>query len=182
MYRKESMSQIKNYKYDLLLKEIDLIDGTIKNLDDIIYKTKNYAFLFWSGSIFLVTGMDKFQDNKISLLIILTAIIPIMFWTMNYFWYKHLRFTSQRERIISLFINSLEFKDWLENENSAVKFPLYDKIGWIYTTEMENKKYFDEKYLINRKQIKFWQIFFYKDAKVYYPAMVSISILFGYLY
>lgn len=110
------MPKSQNYKYDLLLKEIDLIDGTIKNLDDIIYKTKNFAFAFWGGSIFLITKLDKPIADQIPLLIALTAIIPIMFWIIDYRWRKHLLLVSARERIISLFINSSEFREWMKED------------------------------------------------------------------
>ena len=141
-----------NFKHELLFKEIELISGNIKNLDDIIYKTKNFAFLFWGGSLFLITKLENFGDAKIGLLIFLTVIIPIMFWTMDYRWRKHLRFASERERIISRFINSPEFNDWIKEENSEKEFPLYDPVGWIYTTDMQDQHNFDKKYLINRKK------------------------------
>jgi hypothetical protein len=35
-----------NPRYPILLREIDLLHDTIKNLDDIIYKTKNFAILW----------------------------------------------------------------------------------------------------------------------------------------
>ncbi|RIK80874.1 hypothetical protein DCC62_03075, partial [candidate division KSB1 bacterium] len=44
----------RQHRWELLLKEIDLIHSTIKNLDDIIFKTKNFGFLFWGGSLFLI--------------------------------------------------------------------------------------------------------------------------------
>ncbi|TVM02785.1 MAG: hypothetical protein CV087_08610 [Candidatus Brocadia sp. WS118] len=74
----------RQHRWELLLKEIDQIHSTIKNLDDIIFKTKNFGFAFWGGSLFLSTKLDKFSADKIRLLILLTAIIPIMFWTIDY--------------------------------------------------------------------------------------------------
>jgi hypothetical protein len=111
-----------NYKYDLLLKEIDLIAGNIKNLDDIIYKTKNFAFAFCGGSIFLITKLDKSMADEIPVLILLTAIIPIMFWTMDFRWCKLLLMASAREKIISLFINSPEFGEYSRTTSTLMKF------------------------------------------------------------
>ncbi len=59
MLTSQSDHSIVNSKYQLLLKEIDIIADTIKNLDVIIYKTKNFAFAFWGGSIFLITKLLK---------------------------------------------------------------------------------------------------------------------------
>jgi len=93
-----------------------------------------------------------------------------------------LRLPSTRKKIISLFINSPEFGEWMNKENGSIKFPLYDPVGWIYTTKMKNKENFDEKYLMDLKQFGFWKILFYKDAKSYYSLMIIISILFGIFY
>ena len=43
-----------NYRWEILKKEIDLISHNIRNLDDIIYKTKNFAILIWGGSLYLI--------------------------------------------------------------------------------------------------------------------------------
>lgn len=101
---------------------------------------------------------------------------------MDFRWRKHLRFASTREKIISLFINSPEFGEWMINENSSIKFPIYDPVGWIYTTEMESKENYDEKYLVDRNQFSFWDILLYKDAKWFYSVMIIVSILFGIFY
>lgn len=97
--KKSYSDSLSNYKQQLLLKEIDIINGNFKNLDDIIYKTKNFAFAFWGGSIYLITTL-KFDTETTRLLIFLTVLIPIMFWTMDFRWHKHLRFASIREKII----------------------------------------------------------------------------------
>lgn len=41
--------------FQLIIKELDTIQDIIRNLDDIIYKSKNFAFLTWGGSLYLVT-------------------------------------------------------------------------------------------------------------------------------
>lgn len=84
------------------------IHDTIKNLDDIIYKTKNFCFLFWGGSLALIVQyMDK--EMKASL-ILLTALIPLLFRAMDYRWRKHLMQCRRPERHISHFLNSEAFE------------------------------------------------------------------------
>lgn len=46
---------ITNPRYPILLKEIDLIADNIKNLDDIIFKTKNFAIGIRGGSLYLIS-------------------------------------------------------------------------------------------------------------------------------
>ena len=175
------MDMENNYRYKILLKEIDIIHSTIKNLDDIIYKTKNFAFLFWGGSLFLIANLELNDDVKISL-ILLTVLIPIMFWIIDFQWRKHLRMASQREKTISLFINSDKFEKWLNGKN--IRFPLYDPVGWIFLKrDCQTKEYLseiDEKYFTT--PFKFLDILLYKDSKWYFSLMIIVSILFGTVY
>ncbi len=125
-----------NPRYPILLKEIDLIHSTIKNLDDIIYKTKNFGILIWGGSLYLIAQHVDLEDkiwgiDKENLLIYLTVLIPIIFWAIHYRWQKHLMTCSMRERIISWFINSPGFLLWLQGDES-VQFPVYDSIGRLF--------------------------------------------------
>jgi hypothetical protein len=201
----EPKSTETSYRWQILQKEIDLIDGTIKNLDDIIYKTKNFAWLMWGGSLFLIVGYLDESDVNHQLLIFCTVLIPIIFWLMDYQWRKHLRFASEREKIISRFINSQDFLEAIKDEGQS-KFPLLDPVGWIYVqdsnaekseTKPENKNTkssskdkkgssrkmeFDSSYLVDRDMFRKRDIAFYKDAKYFFPGMIVISIAFGVLY
>ncbi len=180
-----------NPRYTILLKEIDLIHSNIKNLDDIIYKTKNFAIALWGGSLYLIVQHVKVEGMingfaKASLLIYLTAIIPIIFWAIHYRWQKHLSMCSARERMISWFINSQGFLFWLKGEED-VNFPVYDIPGWLYTKQADRSHWerlgveVDEAYVLDHKDLGFWKILLYKDAKWYYSLMIVISVLFGIL-
>lgn len=180
-----------NPRYTILLKEMDLIHSTIKNLDDIIYKTKNFGILIWGGSLFLIAEHVKVQGEiwglaKESLLIYCTVLIPVIFWAIHYRWQKHLTACGMRERMISWFINSEGFLLWMEGEDS-VQFPVYDSIGRFYTKQADKTHWerigvkVDSAYFLDDRELRFWDILLYKDAKWYYLLMISISILFGAL-
>lgn len=182
-----------NPRYPILLKEIDLIHDTIKNLDDILYKTKNFAILIWGGSLYLITEHVEVEGaiagvSKKDFLIYLTIIIPLIFWAIHYRWQMHLSMCSARERMISWFINSSGFPLWLNGEES-VKFPVYDFTARLYNKQADRRDWerlgveADEAYLIDlgHKELNSWKILFYKDAKWYYLLMMVISILFGVL-
>lgn len=180
------MESTPNYHYQLLLKEIDLIDTTIRNLDDIIYKTKNFAIVFWGGSLYLIVQYLK-AFQAANTMIFLTVLIPLIFWAMHYRWQKHLSMCAARERMISYFINGPSFEKWLAGDRS-VRFPLYDVPGWIYTRQVAREarvKWQElgvdvaEEYLLDEGELRFWKILFYKDAKWYYTIMILVSILFG---
>lgn len=182
-------------RYQILMKEIDQIHDSIKNLDDIMFKTRNFAILFWGGSIFLIAdhlaGADsQIIESNIKLLFALTAIIPLIFWVMHFRWQIHLTKTGQREEMISLFLNSPNFDEWLK-EGATPHFPLYDVPGWLYTTTPSDRlteKFnltgvkVDPRYLLNPKEIRLWKLFFYKDAKWYYSMMIIGSLLVAGFY
>ena len=176
-----------HYRWEILKKEIELNDGTIKNLDDLIHKSKNFAWLMWSGSLFLIAVYLKDTDVDQQLLILCTAIIPLLFWIMDFQWRKHLRYASEREKIISKFINSDSFLKIMQDQGVS-QFPILDPVGWIYTKQskeaevMHITKKIPSSYLINRKKFSFLQIAFYKDAGYYFLTMIIISLVFGGLY
>jgi hypothetical protein len=180
-----------NPRHPILLKEIDLIHDNIKNLDDIIYKTKNFAILIWGGSLYLIAQHVEVEGAiagipKEKLLVYLTVLIPVIFWAIHYRWQKHLSMCSARERMISWFLNSPGFPYWLNGEED-VNFPVYDVPGWLYTKDADRDKWerlgveVDEVYLLDHRELSFWKILFYKDAKWYYLLMMAVSVLFGML-
>lgn len=112
---------------ELLFKGLDVIQDTIKNLDDIIHKSKTFAFLTWGGSMYLITQhLNIKTDQDKGYLLLLTAVIPLLFWAMDYKWRKHILQSSMRIKIISLFLNSAEFKKMILGEtdfDGAKSFP-----------------------------------------------------------
>ncbi len=184
----ENLSALRGQRrWELLLKEMDQIHDTIKNLDDIIFKTKNFGFLFWSGSLYLIVEHMKevSQEAKTSL-ILMTALIPLLFWAMDYVWRKHLMLCSRRERHISHFLNSEAFEQLVlqgKKDLEGKQFPFFDVVGWIYTkTAGKTTDYFMDEYLIDSAEFRGWKVIAYKDAKWFYGAMILTSIVFGIIH
>lgn len=178
----------RQHRWELLLKEIDQIHSTIKNLDDIIFKTKNFGFLFWGGSLYLIVQHLSNVPWKIKIaLIFLTGLIPLLFWVMDYHWRKHLLQCSRRERNISLFLNSEAFERLVLQGEKDLKgkcFPFFDVVGWIYTKTTEEKSgvpFLDE-YLIDPEDFRGWKVIRYKDAKWFYGTMFVVSMILGASY
>ncbi|MDX2285577.1 MAG: hypothetical protein NW241_15525 [Bacteroidia bacterium] len=134
----------RQHRWELLLKELDHIRDSIKNLDDLIYKTKNFGFLFWGGSIALIVEHLKGADDTLRpVLLGLTAVIPVLFWVMDYHWRKYLLQTSEREKVISRFLNSEAFEELVlmgVRGETGKQFPFYDVVGWIYTVPVKRKE------------------------------------------
>ncbi len=175
----------RQHRWELLLKEMEFIKDTIKNLDDIIYKTKNFGFAFWGGSLYLIVDhMKELSQGTKAPLILLTALIPLLFWVMDYSWRKHLMQCIRRERHISLFLNSDAFERLVlqgEKDIEGKQFPFFDVVGWIYTTTAYGKTDgpFMEEYLINPNEFRGWKVIVFKDAYWFYGTMIVSSIIFG---
>lgn len=76
--------------FQLILKELDTIQNIIKNLDSLIQNSKNFALAFWGGGLYLIVQHLEVEKTPKGWLIILTAIIPILFWIMDFQWRKHI--------------------------------------------------------------------------------------------
>jgi hypothetical protein len=55
---------LSNSYTNLLLKELDVIQDFIKNLDDIIHKSKHFFFLTWGDSFYLITQHLKVESDQ----------------------------------------------------------------------------------------------------------------------
>lgn len=164
-------------RYQLLLKEIELLNGNVKNLDDLIHKTKNFGIVLWGGSVSILIGQPPDGLDNVHVLLLMTGIIPILFWMMDYQWRKHLLLISQREKVISSFVNGDAFDEWLSEGHSEPRFPLYDMAGWIYVKGMQGAARYGDAYLVDRQAVaRFWRVLLYKEAKWFYSIMIVISI------
>lgn len=171
------------HRWEILQKEMGFIQETIKNLDDIIYKTKSFAFALWGGSLSLIFAQLKGANGALpSHLIAFTVLVPVFFWMMDYRWRKYLMQCGQRERHISLFVNSEAFEHLIikgEKDLNGKQFPLFDVVGWIYTHAAYGHPESDymREYLINESDYKGLKVLLYKDAKLFYGCMIAISLL-----
>lgn len=66
-----------DYKYELLLKEIDILQGGIRGYDSILFTIKGWSITIFSAFIFFVAKEDE------ALYLILAAIAVILFWALD---------------------------------------------------------------------------------------------------
>lgn len=90
-------------QFELLKKELDLVDAAIRQHDEITKSIKNWAIVTWTASIgiFLSNGLREF--------ILITAIVPMVFWLVDASFRKIQRSFISRANDISTFINSETF-------------------------------------------------------------------------
>ncbi len=175
-------NSIQNIRWQLLQKEMEFIEGTVKNLDDIINKIKNFAFLAWGGSIYLIAEHLHNLNLHQGWLYLLTALIPVLFWAIHSRWQEHLLSCAERKKVISDFVNESDFEAHMlkdEDEGTDKQFPYYDPIGLIYTKNKFSNSRFATKYLVDNKKLNWFRVVFYKDAPLFYGTMILLSMVFG---
>lgn len=150
-----SIKELTEFEKDILKQEIDLIDKTISRIDHIQLTLKNWAVVIWGGSLYLVTQ----HLGKSGSLVLLTAIIPFMFGTLDLFWARQMLVVNYREEKIAAFING---------EYDGDNFPLLDPIA--------KKSRQKPDYL---KDITYWNAIKHKLQLLFYLVLIIISFVLG---
>ncbi len=102
-----------DHQFDLLKKELDLIDTAIRQIDDITKGVKNWAIVTWTASLGVTLATDPIKPY-----IWLTAIIPLLFWVVDGSYRRVQRSFITRNREISEYVNSQSFKSAIQTGKS----------------------------------------------------------------
>ena len=86
-------------------------------------------------------------------------------------------------------MNSDDFISMIKEDDNALSetgFPSYDPIGWIYARKKfpegnENPKFVTH-YQVDDRKLTWYKIAFYKDAYIFYGALVLLSIVFSLVF
>lgn len=108
------------YQLDILKLEIETINSTIRQMDAMTEKIKNWAILIWAaatGATITTPDMNPY--------IAFTAAIPLAFWFVDA-WYRRIqRRFIWRSSQISGFLNDGRLAKSFENEK-IIDFVLFD--------------------------------------------------------
>lgn len=150
------------YRWEALTLEIQAIQNIIARMDTFTQTTKNWAIVSWAGAIGLLLG-----QRGMSQFIILTAILPIIFWFLDAQW-RYLETRSiYRLRMISEFI-----KD--EKSLQSLGKPLMEGFLILDPVGRQHKDSENYKVFVRRSQT-FW----YKEVYVMYLSLSFLSIVLG---
>ena len=100
-----------NAKYELLLKELDLIDSSIRQMDEITKGIKEWSIGAWTASVGFSIAIHQLAPY-----IALTAIIPFMFWLVDASYRRVQTQFINRHKEIQQFINSKDFESFINGE------------------------------------------------------------------
>lgn len=151
------------FQVELLKVEIDLINQTITRFDEHTRATRNWAIVIWTGSIVLALG-----DADLRKYVILTAILPVLFWLIDARWTTLLRRFLYRLDKISEFLNSVGLAESFKQQR-LVDFIVLDPRGKQY----KGTKEFAKKANILRSALR------YGEVSTFYFGLMIISIILG---
>lgn len=119
---------------------------------------KNWAITIWGGSLYLIVQ----YLNKSWIMILATAIIPLLFGYIDVVWKRQILKVSYRQKKISDFVSGLT------NEE---EFRILDPIAASYTNS-----YLKEDF---KRQTSFAKAIWYKADGLFYILMILVSIIFA---
>jgi hypothetical protein len=122
------------FRLEMLKKELDFIDGSIRKIDDIGDSIKNWAILSWAGSISIILGKPELYRY-----VAFSAIPPLLFMMLDAHWRRAQRRFIYRQGLISKFLNSPELDAAFETRQ--LNFYVFDPFAREYSSEIDFKRY-----------------------------------------
>ena len=154
--------QIFNYQLECLKTEMDLVDREITRYETITQNVKNFAIVSWAASITVFVSQQDLRTY-----VMITAILPILFWILDAIWLSQHRGASLRLEKISEFINSDRLVTSFK-QKKIVDFFLLDVRGKQYRGTTEYDRY-----------TSFRKIFWYREIRLLYGSLMILSLLLG---
>lgn len=152
------------HRFEILKMEIEIIEGTIRKIDDIGNNVKKWAILTWGGSIAIML-----QEDALRPFLLASAVLPVVFLIVDARWriiQRHFVFRMQK---VSDFINSAAFKNATETGDFG-SFTLLDPFGRSHEGDIEFKRF-----------SSFFHVVRFETVSWIYIGLVTLSILFTIL-
>lgn len=155
-------SQSFNYQLEFLKLEYGAINEIIKRIDEMTQKNKDWAVLIWAGSISLIISQENLRRY-----ILLTAVLPLLFWFLDAWWRRIQRTCIFRIQKISEFLNGDNLVESFQ-QKKLVNFHVLDPRGQQYRNTPEYKDF-----------IGILRTMRFKEVGVFYLGLVFISTALG---
>ena len=98
-------------QFDLLKKELELIDAAIRQIDDMTKGIKKWAIVTWTASVGVAL-----TNTELCPYLWLTGSIPLLFWVVDGSYRRDQRSFILRQREIAEFVNSDSFTTSVSDE------------------------------------------------------------------
>lgn len=151
------------FRLEMLKKELDFIDNSIRKIDDIGNSIKNWAILAWTGAIAIILGKSELYSY-----VLFSAVPPLMFMMVDAHWRKIQRRFIYRQNLISDFLNSVELDQAFQTRK--LNFQLFDPIARKSTQRLDFKQY-----------ISIRRIIVFPTVSLLYISLAALSIAISIL-
>lgn len=148
-----------NYQLEFLKLEFNSINQSIERIDQITQTTKNWAVLTWAGSIALAIGQGDLRRY-----ILLTAVLPMLFWLIDAHWRRIQRSFIYRVQMISDFLNDSRLVESFQ-QRKLIDFTVLDPRGRQYKNTQEYKSF-------TRVIGTMW----FREVAIFYSGLATISV------
>jgi hypothetical protein len=147
------------FRLEMLKKELDFIDSSIRKIDDIGNSIKNWAILSWTGAIAIILGQPELYGY-----VVFSAVPPLLFMMLDAHWRKIQRRFIYRQGLISNFLNSPELDEAFQTRK--LNFLIFDPLARKYKQPIE----FDEYTSIRR-------ILAFPTVSLLYVGLAALSVV-----
>ncbi len=158
----ESQKQSFAFQVECLKMEIDILERSISRRETITQSIKNFAIVSWGAALTVMIGQGDLRKY-----VIITAILPVMFWLVDAWWFYLYRGDSFRFRKIKEFVNSPDLELSYRHQR-LVNFTVLDTSGKQYENTKEYKKF-----------VNFRKILFFKEMLLLYGGLITLSLIIG---
>jgi hypothetical protein len=153
------MPDLFEFQLEILKQEIETINASIRQMDLMTEKVKNWAIVTWTAA----TGA-AISRGELRPFIALTSFIPVVFWMVDLYYRRIQRKFIWRSRQITEFLNDGRLAQSFEAKQ-VVDFRLFDPIP----TGKEGEGY--------NRFVSFWTIIRFKSLSILYIGMVILSLV-----
>lgn len=152
------------FQLEMLSAEVNQGNQSIVQIDQITQTTKYWCIVLWAGSIALALG--KGQED-LRQYILLTAILPILFWFIEGRWRRIQRGFIFRVEKISEFLNGPSLSQSFY-EGKLVGFTVLDPKGSQYRETPEYQDF-----------CSLWRVLWHKRVAPFYLCLALLSLALG---
>jgi hypothetical protein len=165
MIKQKATEQGFEYQLGLITLEMEMIERTIAKMDEITQSIKNWAIVTWAGSVAILL-----REPALRKFIILTIVLPILFWYSDAIWRRLQKRSIYRQEKISRFLNGDDFLESCRQQR-LINFTVIDPVGTQYRKTKEFRDAMNLKWIMR-----------YKEISYFYGGLVIISVLLGTLF
>ena len=156
---KKNENNIFDLQWELLIKEIEINNTSIKQMHEFGKSIKNWTLLFWSATI-----GASISNNDFTKYIIFISAIPVLFWVVESYYRRIQSKFLNRWTEIKAFVNSDDLK--LSKEAGYfINFIVLDVLG----SKTDNYEY--------KKSTSLRRVMFFKTSFIFYLSLTIFTII-----